>query len=390
MEDAFESDVDDDFDLYEELKEFSTHSPSPSARAEGEGEPKIKTILLWIPRSLHSYTMKMTSVLGWRFLFFLFFSQMLGKGMLNTGARRLLLPLFKSMSNVDAFDLQLYSVLVALPWSMKPLMGLASDFITVGGYQKRYWLVFGSIVGTTCSGLVFLFQSHALATAMCFAGISFQLSMYDLLSEGKYSEIRNDNPEVGSSITNMVQGMISLGALCAMIYVGFLSDHKLFWIMFIINAFLSASLFFPTLMGWMPEHQLVNARFIQLVSLDRIQRDWYMILVIAFTGVGGIVASLVATLASPLIGLIIAVLFLVASIVGCWFVFPSLITQVAFYQVVTTLAWPSMGGALGKYRLPLFLTKPYVFVNKGYAPISIVFGNHAFIRKKKCLPPFKG
>ena len=309
----------------------------------------------FIIRQLHAvrdYGRLMLNVLGWRFIVFLFFSHFLGKGMLRTGASRMLLPLFKSLGDVDAFELQIYTVLVTLPWSMKPLMGLSSDFITIGGYQKRYWLVVGAIIGMGCSGIIFFFQNnHPLALALCFSGISFQLSTYDLLAEGKYSEIRNQHPEVGSSITNLVQAFINAGALCAMIYVGFLSDHRLFWVMFIINACLSTSLLFPTLMGWMPEHRLVNAKWIQLVSLDRIREEKAMIIVIAMTGIGGIVATLVATLASPLIGLIISLLLLIASLAGCWFVFPKLVTQVAMYQVVTTLCWPSMGGALGKYRL---------------------------------------
>ena len=328
---------------YNELEEFEIDHDYDNVPAP---ESKISTVLLWPFRSIRNYVSMITTVLGWRFFTFLIFSQLLGKGMLYTGVTKLLLPLFKSMNNIDAFDLQIYTVLVAIPWSMKPLMGLASDFITIGGYQKRYWLVIGSIIGTTCSGLVFLVQSHPLGTALCFAGIGFQLSLYDLLSEGKYSEIRNNNPQVGSSITNLVQGMISVGALTAMIYVGFLSDHKLFWVMFIINACLSTLLIFPTLLGWLPEHRLMNAKWIQLVSLERIRKERAMIIVIAFSGIGGIAASIIASTLSPIVGLIIALVLLVLSLIGCLYVFPRLISQVAIYQVVTTLAWPSMGGAL--------------------------------------------
>jgi hypothetical protein len=296
---------------------------------------------------------QLVDALSIKFIIFLFVSQFMGKGMLFTGLRRVMLPYFKNMPvQVNAFNLQMYSLLVSMPWVIKPLFGLCSDFVTLLGFQKRFYLIFTSCIGIVSSASLLILSlkpdTPPIFIALCMMGVSVQISMYDLLSQGKYSEIRNETPQLGSSITNMVHGFISCGSLLAMLYVGYISDAKLFYIIFIINLILSSSLMVPTVMGFLSEHRLVNAKWIQLVSLDRIYRERHFIMVIAFTGIGGIICTLVATLASPVVGLCMSGALLFLSMMGAYKVFPTLITRVALYQVVTSLSSPNLGSVLGE------------------------------------------
>jgi len=210
---------------------------------------KRKTCVAAIKKRAQEYRYMLSDILGGRFVVFLLFSQLLGKGILNRTISNIPLPLFKSFG-VDAASLQIYTVLIFIPWSIKPLMGLASDLILIRGYNKRYWLVLSCLVGTASAAMCFLaFKSQIpLALVFCFCGINVQIAMYDLLSEGKYSEIRNTHPQIGSDATTLVQAMTITGGLIAMSFIGVLADANLFWIVFIIAIVLAVSPLIPTLL----------------------------------------------------------------------------------------------------------------------------------------------
>ncbi len=52
-------------------------------------------------------------------------------------------------------DIALFSALVALPWSLKPLYGLLTDFVPIAGYRRRSYLILTT--AATALGLVYLY-----------------------------------------------------------------------------------------------------------------------------------------------------------------------------------------------------------------------------------------
>lgn len=297
---------------------------------------------------------RVLDVCGWRFLVFLAFSQGVTKGMLMTVVGSTMLPLFRN--SVDAATLQVYSMIIMLPWSLKPLIGLCSDYILMGGYRKRGWLLLGQAVGLAASVALFMVSVSSPRAAWSvailvagFAGQQFQISLYDLLSEAKYSELRNANPHVGSDITTLVQGMIALGELVALLFVGFLADGGMFTVLFAIGLGLSASTLLPTLLGWLPEVPPPPQRVTACVSLSATatRSELPLILVVAFCGFSSVVV--VSLEEFPLIGLGVSFVLLLCCLLGAWRVFSPLLAQVALFQVLTTVAQPSVGTALSYY-----------------------------------------
>lgn len=283
---------------------------------------------------------------GWRFLMFLLFSQFCGKGIIITLVDLTVLPLFKN-AGVDAASMQLLQVVILLPWSLKPIIGLCSDYILLFGFHKRGWLLIGILMGVGSSILLCFVYTSIPLTVCCLVGIHFQLSLIDLLSEGKYAEIRNANPHIGSDLTTLVQGMQLTGAMISVICVGPLADRKQFFVLFLIAAICCASPLVPTLLGWMPEPRKWPPKCIELVERERLRTEWRIICVVAFCGMAGITTSMSSSLLpSPIYGLIIALVLMILCLVGCALSFPRLITCVALYQVITTIAQPSMGGAM--------------------------------------------
>jgi len=302
-----------------------------------EPKPKQSRLRIWWNQLLR--------ICGWRFIVFLFFSQCTGKGMLATIVRQSMLPLFRD--KVDASTMQLYTMVVMMPWSLKPLIGLCSDYILIGGYRKRGWLIIALIVGIlSCVALYMItLVVHreywpAGVLVACFAGAQFQISLFDLLSEAKYSELRHEHPEVGSDISTLVQGMHDVGALLALLFVGLLADKGAFHVLFLVAFLLSIAPVLPTLLGWLQEERVVGAA----TTANWTRSELPFIGVVAFCGFSSV--AVVALEETPLVGLGVAFALLLGCLLGSWWVFPPLITQIALFQVLTTIAQPSMSTAL--------------------------------------------
>lgn len=301
------------------------------------------------------YCVLLRETLGAKFMAFLVFSQLICKGMLMGLIGSSMLPIFKNKIGASASELEIYAVICLLPWSIKPIIGLCSDFIIIGGYNKRGWLVIGAFVGIASLTLLFVsvfvnasFVSPVLLVC-CFLGVNFEVALYDLLSEAKYSEIRNKHPELGSDASMFATGLITFGSLLVLTFVGTLSDMELYWVIFLIALVCGTAPIIPTLLGWLPEPRYLNAKVIQFIDKDRIKRDAPMILVVMFGGFSGIATSAVTSFVSPVVGLAVSGLLLICCLAGCWKFFPEEITQVALYQVISTLSAPSIGSALSYF-----------------------------------------
>ncbi len=311
---------------------------------------------------LRLYCRRLLDACGWRFLCFLFFAQCLCKGMLMAIMSNVMLPLFKPYTT--AAQLQIYSMVAMLPWSAKPIIGLCSDYLLLCGYRRRGWLLISLCVSAIGITLLCIIPYASIATILgvaCIGCIQFQLSMYDLLSEAKYSEIRRDCPEVGSDITTLVAIMHQAGGLIAVSFVGSIADSGSFRILFFMGAAIVASPLLPTLLGWLPEERQGRKWVATTVDRLSIKEQLPYIAIIAFCGGSGILSSIVVTVfESPLIGFIFATIMLTLCLAGSCFVMPPLVTQIAMYQVLTTIAQPSIGTALS-----YFYTAPATCVADG-------------------------
>ena len=296
--------------------------------------------------TIKQYGMRLRDACGWQFVAFLVFSQLLGKGLLTSVARKTVLPFFRD--RVDPATLQIYEMIIMIPWGAKPLIGLLSDYLLIFGFHKRGWLIIGALLGITASALLFVTERFYILMILCFMGLNVQISLYDLLSEAKYSEIRDSHPHLGSNLSTLSQGLIATGSLLALCFVGFLAEGRYFHVLFAMLIGISSSLIVPTLLGWLSERRDESRarRPLALVDAYLLWADRWFVLVVAFCGVSGIICSLVVTLATPISGFVVALILLFVCVAGAWLAFPAGITQIAMYQVLTTLSQPIIGTAL--------------------------------------------
>ena len=282
---------------------------------------------------------------------------MLIKGLLHQMSQSSILPMFKNMG-VDAADLQIFTTIAVSPWSLKPVIGVISDLVAIRGYHKRYWLIQSVIVGLGSASLMFFTSTWPFILVLCFAGLNYEMSIVDLLTEGKYAEKIQRYPESSSDVITFVQGLQTLGSIIAISFIGQVADTKQFWILFIIATVVSFIPFIPSMLGWLPEEKASDL-FI-FIEKNLFKRNRAIFIVVGFTGLAGPVVAFLATYTNRLVGLICSLLLLGGAVGGSYMAFTPIIANIGLYQVLARLSKPSMGTALD-----YFYTAPEVCVAGG-------------------------
>jgi len=295
---------------------------------------------------LRAYYVSLRDAFSLKFLAFLFASQFFVKGTLYQIASGVFLPIFKRM-NVDAVHVQLYMTLAMAPWSIKPLIGVVSDLLSIFGYHKRYYLVISIVVGFV-SGLSLIFIPHQISLTvlivLCFFGLNFEISICDLLSEGTYARLMNENPHTGTNIITLVNGFQMAGQLLALCFVGPLSDINAFMPVFIIGTVICVIPLIPTFLGWLPEEK--NGSRIVSFDWELFNRSKLPLAIVAMTGLSGPLLAILTIYVNKMVGLACAFVMVSLSIAGSYIAFPPLVGHVALFQVITQVSKPSLASAL--------------------------------------------
>ncbi len=338
-----------------------------------------------------SYASRLRHVFGWRFLAFLGVSQGALKGALLYIVSAVMLPLYKNVLGVDAVSLQFYMLITMVPWSIKPLLGLASDYVSVNNLHKRPWLLQSLVIGCIGMGLSFLALTHrsALGLSLCFAGVQLQIALYDLMSEAVFSaRMRNHDAQepdetqrTGSDIVTFSQVLQTVGGIGATLFVGVMADRQAFVAMLAVASVLCFTPLLPTLWGWLSEerdqerdpgqrrHCCWGA--VQFASAERVREQRNMMLVILFTGLAAPVTAVIVNAGDAAVGMAVASVFCAAAVLGAYACMPRMVAHLALYQVLKNVGSPSVGSALDYFFLadeacvpggPAFSFRYYYFV----------------------------
>lgn len=120
-------------------------------------------------------------------------------------------------------QMQIYTAVAALPWALKPIIGVLSDLCPIGGYHKAPYIVITSVIGIMALGLIGVVPHDALpATGLCalFFCCALQRSVADLLCEAKYAERIAVNPSAGPDLITFVWGGLEMWGFLALLCVG--------------------------------------------------------------------------------------------------------------------------------------------------------------------------
>lgn len=177
---------------------------------------------------VREFSQQLESTFEPRFLRFLLLTYLGLKGIVLTLIQSSMLPYFQAM-NVDSNGYQLANVVAMIPWSMKGFVGVLSDVLPIGKYHKRGYLLLSAVIGTVGTVALAAISPQSLnaqylwRVAVMFCAINTLLSTFDLLCEGKYSELMREN-HAGSEILTFVWTCVMIGGLVGAIVVACIVD----------------------------------------------------------------------------------------------------------------------------------------------------------------------
>jgi predicted MFS family arabinose efflux permease len=179
---------------------------------------------------------------------------LLVKGVLASTVGLIQLPYCKKTLKVDGTSCQTMGVIAHAPWAMKGTIGVLSDAYPLFGYHKNSYILLSAGLGTAA----FLFlaiapnQSIPGAALLLLLGTA-EISIADLLCEGRYAALMKTKPESGNSMVSLVWGCCMVGGLVAAAFVGPVADafdpSVLFW----VCVPLAGSIVFPIALGYLSD-----------------------------------------------------------------------------------------------------------------------------------------
>lgn len=179
-------------------------------------------------QSVRTFADSLQDAFGGPFLRYLVLTYFGFKGVCLQLQNAAMLPYFQMM-NVSGNTYQLANVVAMTPWSMKGWVGVLSDILPIGRYHKRGYLLVSSLIGAVGLASLASLEPSALrfgwvwGVAACFAAGNVMFSTFDLLCEGKYSEVMREH-QTGSEVLTLVWSAVQLGGLAGALFVGVTVD----------------------------------------------------------------------------------------------------------------------------------------------------------------------
>jgi len=252
-------------------------------------------------------------------------------------------PIFLLLSNfaLSASRMQVLESVAVSSWQLKPLIGIISDSLYIGGYNRLPYMIITSLMGIVSALLlVGLYPvSPILFTILAFF-IFLQISTSDLLLEARYVETTRGEPAVRPTLYSFIHFCSGFCQLASIVLVGILIAYQvpLQWLYLSpIPPF--AFLCFIVFANWVGEPLYNNARTLSnvccgrlcwfreddrempVVGLDttKIRENWRVFLLACIIGLISLCMSALGLLELPTSYLFIASILGSLVMIACFF-----------------------------------------------------------------------
>jgi len=199
----------------------------------------------------------LTEAYGYKLIVLLFVVQHLLKGFVNQSINSASDFLYSSYG-VTGPSLNLLDGIALLPWSMKPVIGRLSDACPIMGYKRTPYMILYTLGGIYALSILGFLPQGSLTlnhAVVCMFLARWHISSLDLLSEARYSEKTQDQPQLGPALMSYVWfGLTAFQTIAALVSGPILSTFG-FKTIFAMLTPIAAIGLLPLIYNYMEEHR---------------------------------------------------------------------------------------------------------------------------------------
>eukprot|EP01063_Lacrimia_lanifica_P008472 TRINITY_DN1550_c0_g3_i1.p1 TRINITY_DN1550_c0_g3~~TRINITY_DN1550_c0_g3_i1.p1 ORF type:complete len:588 (+),score=222.70 TRINITY_DN1550_c0_g3_i1:67-1830(+) len=246
--------------------------------SDGTGRSCLACLL---PASARGFLAQLREDFGGDFMVMLFCTYFGIKGALYPLSNRAQKIYYLDYARTTAAQYQQFVTFSSTPWALKAVFGAVSDTIPIRGLHKFPYMVaatalgvcaFSSLASIDMEGLLVANDTAAAVNAtapppqyvvsdllwlapVLFFLCNLQISVVDLLTEGRYAAMMVAKPETGSSLVTWVWLSVFSGTLVASCLMGPLSDAFGARLLFAVGIPFSLQVLLPLCKGYLKEER---------------------------------------------------------------------------------------------------------------------------------------
>mmetsp|Transcript_35698 Transcript_35698/g.66484 ORF Transcript_35698/g.66484 Transcript_35698/m.66484 type:complete len:550 (+) Transcript_35698:101-1750(+) len=197
----------------------------------------------------------LAGAIGYKLLTLLFFVEHVNRGFVADFTGQAESYVYKTYA-VPGPRMQIFGGISQLPWALKPVIGLVSDTMPLGGYHKMPYMVAAVIFGTAAFVIVGVVPQAALpvpALVTCFFMQQWQLSVCDILTEARYAQKIQEVPAYGTHILSFVWFGMNAGSMLGILLAGFLLASQSPKLPYLLIALPAGLVLIPLMYGCLEE-----------------------------------------------------------------------------------------------------------------------------------------
>lgn len=309
---------------------------------------EMTPLLQTSPKSFVNYIFpeSLLQTFGSKLLVLVFLSQHLLKGLSYSFVQPCEQYIYASY-HVPASKATIFAGVTALPWSIKPVIGLISDSFPIWGFNKAPYMIAALIAGIYGLITVGLDSSKDLSLSYvvtCLVLVSLQYSVCDLLTEAKCAESVQLHPARGPDLLSFMWIGISAGNLVSALASGTVISALGFHAPFLIVALPSSLVLVAVFYNYLDEH--VTSADEQKVALGKIATHPEIVMLCILTcGASLLLLFLGILVATPSIMAPVSLCLLLVIIIASSVVLRPEIAKVFAFMVLSTSLSGSVSGA---------------------------------------------
>ncbi|KAK8597415.1 hypothetical protein V6N13_094827 [Hibiscus sabdariffa] len=120
----------------------------------------------------------------------------------------------KDVQKVQPSELQVYSGIISIPWIVKPIWGLLTDVVSIGGYRRRPYFILSGLLALVPMLLISLHSKlHLVFALLALTGGSAAVAISDVTIDACVVQNSISHPSLATDMQSLCNLMSAIGAL---------------------------------------------------------------------------------------------------------------------------------------------------------------------------------